>query len=240
MPRVRVLTWNVWFGAHMFEERSRALIRELERRRPDVIALQEVTPPLLRRLERDTAGYTLHGADTPMAYDVLLMTRVPVTATRALELPSQMGRRLLVAELANGLVVATVHLESTAPYFEERAAQLAIIGPALIAAGDDTCFVGDMNFDDTATLEPATLDRSFTDVWPALRRGEPGFTVDSVTNTMRTEFVGKARKRIDRVFVRGTRWKPTKIELVGTTPIDEEGTFTSDHFGLAVELEETG
>ena len=45
-----------------------------------------------------------------------------------------------------------------------------------------------------------------------------------------------SRKRIDRVFVRAARWRATHIELVGTEPIDAEGTFTSDHFGLSCTL----
>ena len=44
---LELVTWNTWFGGHMFEERTEALLDELARRRPDVIALQEVTPALL-------------------------------------------------------------------------------------------------------------------------------------------------------------------------------------------------
>lgn len=233
--RIRVLTWNVWFGSYMFDERATAVIREIERRRPEVVALQEVTPALRARLIDELAGYELHGADLGQAYDVALLTRVAVDSLTTLVLPSRMGRRLLTARLANGLVVATVHLESTAPCVAERAAQLALIGPALVAAGDDVCLVGDMNFDDAATAEPAALDASSVDIWPALRR-EPGFSVDSDVNAMRASFVSLARKRIDRAFLRGSRWRAGSIELVGTTPIDDTDTFASDHFGLALEL----
>ena len=232
---VRVLTWNVWFGSYMFDERAGAVIAEIGRRRPEVVALQEVTPALRERLADELAGYELYGADTGRAYDVALLTRVAVEAFASIELPSRMGRRLLTARLASGLVVATVHLESTAPCVAERAAQLEIIGPALVAAGDDVCLVGDMNFDDAAIVEPAALDASFADVWPQLRR-EPGFTVDSDLSPMRAALVGLARKRIDRVFVRGNGWRASSIELVGTAAIDDTGTFASDHFGLAVEL----
>jgi len=237
---VKVLTWNVWFGGHMFDERRDALIAELGRRRPEVIALQEVTPELHAHLMRapwlpgyqisDEEGSTLGG------YGVLLLARVPVKRFRWIDLPTQMGRCLLIGELASGLAVATVHLESTGMCAPDRAAQLAIIQPWLIRTGEDACLVGDMNFAPEDPLENAALDPSFVDVWPALR-GDPGYTVDTDVNTMRFQIKDKVtRKRIDRVFLRSQRWRARAIELVGTAPIDVDGTFISDHFGLEVEL----
>ncbi len=40
---LQLITWNTWFGGHMFEERTAALLAELERRSPHLIALQEVS-----------------------------------------------------------------------------------------------------------------------------------------------------------------------------------------------------
>jgi tyrosyl-DNA phosphodiesterase 2 len=238
---VRVVTWNVWFGAHMFEERALALLAELERRRPDVIALQEVTPPLLGLLRRAPwvrAGYQLsddHGW-TLRRYGVLLLSRRPLRSLVLVELPSDMDRVLLIAELACGLTVATVHLESTAPCAAERATQLALIGPEL-AGHRDAVLVGDMNFAPGAPRETAALDPALIDVWPALHPGAAGYTVDTDVNTMRYQAKGHAdQKRIDRVFLRSERWRPAAIELVGTASIDAAGTFPSDHFGLEVTL----
>src|SRR5690348_7884001 len=101
---VQVLTWNVWFGSYMFDERAAAVIAEIARRRPEVVALQEVTPALRDRLTAELAGYELHGADTGAPYDVALLTRVGVDAVTSLALPTRMGRRLLTARLASGLV----------------------------------------------------------------------------------------------------------------------------------------
>jgi len=129
-----ILTWNVWFGAQAFNARATGLVREITARRPDVVALQEVRPEMRRLLERHVPGYELFGGDSVFGYDVMLMTRIG-TAVRGdvVELPSRMGRRLLAVELTSGLVIATVHLESTAPCGPERCAQLALIGPWLAA-----------------------------------------------------------------------------------------------------------
>ena len=231
---MKLLTWNVWFGEVQIRERATALVREIMRRNCEVVALQEITPPLRGFIERNLPHYELHGGDSMFGYDSMIMTRIGVASLDIVELPSDMGRRLIAVQLANGLLVATVHLESTAGGERARVAQLKLIDPWIAAKSPDAVFVGDMNFDDFAAREADALDDSFVDVWPALRPREPGYTVDSKVNTMRW---GKVQKRIDRVFLRSPRWEARAIELVGTTAIDATGTFTSDHFGLEVILE---
>lgn len=239
---VRLVTWNTWFGGHMFEDRRDALLAELERRRPDVIALQEVTQALLRGLLAAPwirAGYQVSQRDV-VSYDVVILSRLPIRRMAELELPTEMGRRLLIAELACGLAVATVHLESTSEEARTRAEQLRIIQPALAARYPDAVLVGDMNFEPGDALESAALDATFVDAWPALRPGEPGYTVDTDVNTMRLQVRSTpTHKRIDRVFVRSARWRAQSIELVGTRAFDVDGTFVSDHFGLETVLTAT-
>ncbi len=236
---LRIVTWNVWFGEHRFVERGRALLAELERQRADVIALQEVTYPLLAAILAAPwvrAAYQVSELDV-IGYDVVVLSRVPIVRMMPLPLPTAMGRRLLVARLACGLDVATVHLESLREQAPVRAAQLRIIQRFLAELGEDVVLVGDMNFEPDAPLEHAARDPSFADVWPELRPDDPGFSVDSDRNPMRLRGPGdRTRKRIDRVFARTRRWRPAAIELLGTAPIDGAATFVSDHFGLGAEL----
>jgi len=236
---VRLLTWNVWFGGHMFDERRDALFAELQRRRADVIALQEVTQELLLALLEEPwvrAAYQVSEREL-ISYDVVLLSRLPIRRMAEVKLPTDMGRRLLVAELACGLAVATVHLESEHEQAITRANQLAIIQPSLAERYEDVVLVGDMNFKPGDPVESAVLDPTFVDVWPALRPDEPGYTVDTDVNTMRLQVRSTpTHKRIDRVFARSSRWRARSIELIGTRPIDVDGTFISDHFGIEAVL----
>ncbi len=236
---IRIVTWNVWFDDHKLEERGVGLLAELGRRRPHVIALQEVTYALLAAILQEPwvrADYQISDVDV-IAYDVIVLSRLPITRMMTLPLVSEMGRRLVVARLGCGLDVATVHLESTSARAAERATQLRAIQPALAEASENAVLVGDMNFDPAAAHESAALDPSFVDVWPALRPDEPGYTVDGERNAMCVRATREQhRARIDRVFARSRRWRPQAIELVGTAPIDRAGTFVSDHFGLEVTL----
>jgi tyrosyl-DNA phosphodiesterase 2 len=235
-----ILTWNVYFGGHMFEERRDGLFAELRRRRPEVILLQEVTPELLDALARepwvqrdyelsDRDGHSLEG------YGVLLLSRLPLRGVSWRELPTEMGRQLLIGKLDNGLAVATVHLESTDAGGPDRIRQLGLIQPVLSAL-PDVVFAGDMNFTPDA-VENQLLDPDLLDLWPALHPDDPGYTVDGERNLMRRQLRSASRKRIDRIFLRSRRWRARRIELVGTAPIDVDGTFVSDHFGLEAELE---
>jgi tyrosyl-DNA phosphodiesterase 2 len=232
---VRLLTWNVWFGGHMFDERREALLVELARRRADVIALQEVTPELLASLLDEPwirAAYQVSQLEVS-TYDVVILSRLPIRRIAKVMLPTDMGRHLIIAELACGLAIATVHLESTREEARMRAMQLRIVQPALAEHYEDVVLAGDMNFQPGDPVESAALDPTFVDVWQALRPEEPGYTVDTDVNTMRLQVKSTpVHKRIDRIFARSPRWRARSIELIGTQPIDLEGTFISDHFGL--------
>lgn len=240
-----LLTWNTWFGRLRFRERSAALLNELSWRAPDVVALQEVTEPLIRLIAADPyvrAHYQLSDLDGSTfergaSYGVLMLSRLPIARAGTLALPSRMGRRLLVAQLENGLTVATIHLESTPECALERAAQLRIIQPALAELSEDVVLMGDMNFAAEAPLETAALDPSFLDVWAQRHPGHPGYSVDSLRNDLRRQAEGgqHSQKRIDRVFLRSARWRADSISLTGTEAIDG-GLFISDHFGLEAVL----
>ena len=234
------MTWNVWFGSWMREEREVALWEQLDALEPDVICLQEVVPEhllgaaLTRRRER---GDWL-SAESIHDYDVLLLSRLLPRSHERVELPSCMGRALELARLPTQppLTVATVHLESTRHEQAARIEQLGIIVEQL-AGEPNVVLVGDMNFPPGDPAEARV--RGWTDAWIELRADEPGYTVDSQTNLMRRMTKPKPkRERIDRVFVRGEAWKVTKIERLGMEPITpgDLSTYVSDHFGLLVEL----
>jgi tyrosyl-DNA phosphodiesterase 2 len=241
---IKALTWNVWFGGHRYDERVPALLETIGQADADLIALQEVMPEFLNELVAApwSGGYKFSDRTgrTLGDYGVVILSRLPVTRFDFVQLPTVMGRKLLVADVDAGgtpLTFATVQLESMESA-ETRARQLGLIFPALANRAPDCLLVGDMNFEPDAVLENGMLDPTFTDVWPALHPDDPGYTVDSQVNRMRWQVKQKlTRKRIDRVFLRGTL-APSAIDLVGATPhAGDEELFPSDHFGLRVTLD---
>ena len=241
---MRIVTWNVWFGELEREARQRALWAEIAALRPDLVCLQEVVPEHLLGPEiqaKREQGWWVSD-DHILDYDVAMLSRTPVKSSERVPLPSAMGRELLVARLntAPPLTVATVHLESTASMTELRVRQLAEIRRRL-AEEEEVVLVGDMNFPAGERPEAALL-AGFRDAWPLIHPEEPGFTVDSRANEMRYLVKQEhTQARIDRVLVRGERWRIAGIERIGMSSLSGDPlTFVSDHFGLCVDLVPVG
>jgi tyrosyl-DNA phosphodiesterase 2 len=249
-PELTVLTFNVCFTDHYLQERCEALLRIVEGCDADVICLQEVTSAYLKYIlnqEWVRANYYVsdYTGGTIQRYGVLLLSRIPIVSLMLHDLPSIMGRKLLVAELRinNQIVkIATVHLESGGKlYAFARAPQLELIFSSL-ANSKQAILMGDFNFCSSWREENAKIDRNYQDMWAVLRSGEPGYTEDTDINLMRLEYTQKHKKvRFDRILVRSSTpgWQPKSIELLGTNPIssDYPNVFPSDHFGLVGRLE---
>jgi endonuclease/exonuclease/phosphatase family metal-dependent hydrolase len=246
LPRtVRVVTLNVWFEPRNREHRTRALLAAIEGWDADVVALQEVCPPVLERLlvaEMVREEYDVAVGDASEGYGVVLLTRLPFAAVHELPLPSVMGRSALAGTWlgADGaqVAVATVHLESTRQLGARRIEQLERLGHALEGA-PTALVVGDLNFDPRDPEETAR-DPRFEDVWARLRPSEPGYTEDTERNALRlwTERGVAKQARYDRALLRGSALRPQRVELVGTDPFPTPNgpTWLSDHFGLMVDL----
>lgn len=241
-----IATWNVWFGEYGFEERSGALLTEIEKLRPDIIGLQEVTPRLLRIIAQCKwvrKMYTLSEV-RPGAmgdYGCLLLSRIPLRGVRKIALPSEMNRYALVTDIVsdNGtFTLVTIHLESTKSGHVVRGQQLQKLFDELEKVSP-VVILGDFNFCSTDREENARLDSRYFDLWPMLRPDEPGFTEDTVINSMRLAQTGKGKQvRYDRILLRddSDQWRACSIELLGTKELEPE-LFVSDHFGLIAKLE---
>jgi endonuclease/exonuclease/phosphatase family metal-dependent hydrolase len=245
---ISCVTFNVWFGERCFEERFLALMALLEQRRPDVIALQEVTTPFLAGLRATPwirRDYTLSDfmGSTLSSYGVALLSRLPVESMALHDLPTRMDRKLLLGYLLvndTRLAVATVHMESLVDSAPWRARQLEQIFRTL-KGERDAILMGDFNFCSSWAEEQACLDRQYMDVWSALHADKPGYTADIALNPMlAASSKDKKSSRYDRVLVRSDvpGWEPESVELIGTEPIapDRPDVFPSDHFGIFARL----
>ena len=255
MPRprkLRLVTWNIWFGEHRWMDRLDALLAEVERAQADLIALQEVTRRQLSRIletdwvQRDFAVSDAQGLSLD-PHGVLLLARPSLQDLRLIGLPSRRHRKLVHAELdteCGPIQVVTAHLESGADAVALREAQLHIAARVL-GNGSAAVLLGDLNFDAERDPEEDHVPPGLVDCWRALRAGQAaGNTLDPIENAMRAAMVeetGTQRPlRCDRILFRPDadhRWQPTAIRAIGTTPIDSAGAlYASDHFGLLVEI----
>ncbi|ADO68259.1 poly(A) polymerase [Stigmatella aurantiaca] len=256
-----VATFNVLFDLHEAElldtpRRIPAALSLLRSADADIIALQEVTEPFLRAL-LETPWIREHyflsegpGAATVTPYGQLLLSRFPFASLS--QCVFSRDKRVIAGEIrlkGGTLWVATLHLTSHRAHASSssRAAQLrAIVGwaNALGTQGlhsPDVVLAGDFNFSEDAPEGHAFAQHGFTDVWPLLRPGEPGYTFDPERNGLATVMtVSGRRQRLDRVLVRSPsgRLTPRAVTLFGETPLPAPEApaggplFTSDHFGV--------
>lgn len=238
-----VATFNIWFDDYHAEQRYRAIADLLCARRPDVVVLQEVTPAaeelfLEQKWIRDEYLSVSAVGDHAGNYGMLTLSRVPIVRATHSQLPTRQSRGFLEAELAiDGAqqIVCCVHLDSGKSSARLRGWQLRRIFRALRSA-ENALVLGDFNLRDT---ENDQIAAPFCDVWPALRPDEAGYTENTSINLMRFDARNKKRHvRFDRVLIKGTRWRATSIELLGTEPIspDLPRVFPSDHFGVECRL----
>ena len=246
--RLALLTYNVWFGEFLWQERFAALLDVVRACRPDLVALQEVTPRHLEYLlavewvRREFRISDITGS-TLQPHGVLLLSRLPLRNLGLQELPSDKDRKMLVAELGLGsrsVCVGNLHLESSPQATPVRLAQLDKILPRLQSV-QRTLLMGDFNFDPVQMPEQARVEQYFRDLWAELRPDEPGFTEDTAINDMLLSHKGKEKQvRFDRILLRSPQpgWIAESVQLIGTRPIapHQPDLFPSDHFGLAGSL----
>jgi len=68
-----------------------------------------------------------------------------------------------------------------------------------------------------------------------LHINDPGYTYDTETNSMTRVAVKYRviRSRCDIILAKkSTLFNATEIGLLGTNPIDKDGNYTSDHYGV--------
>ncbi len=237
-----MLTLNVWFGAREQLRRARAVTELLESLAPSVVALQEVTNPFLEVLAASRALGERYWISEPSfeGHGAVLLSSLPPVETWLAQLGGATGRTMpwaVVEAFGARIAVGGVHLESGRHNAPVRAEQLAECF-ARLSPYEHALLVGDTNFADGEPVEEAVLTIDWVDGWRSTHPAtDPGYTRDTGANPMAASLRNGdlVQRRIDRVLVRSTRFRPRRSELVCTAPI-ADGIWPSDHFGLLVEL----
>jgi poly(A) polymerase len=226
---LRVLTWNtLWdrYDSDLIDTARRRplLIEALERADADVIALQEVEPPLLAMVTA-MSGYTVCGGEDVEDCGLVLLSRLPVLEAGHHALNPHKGVSAVVVRGADG-PVAVLNTHLTSDHHPEgerrRVAEVARLAEGLSDIDCPVVLLGDFN---GAAIDGLGL----ADTWQVVH-GDETPTFDPRANPLAkvSSLTGRAG-RLDRVLVRGTR--PVTAELLGTV-----APFVSDHYGVAVEL----
>lgn len=212
-----IYTQNIWFSPLHREERTYALIEFILLNKPDIVCLQEVTPPvrdIILSNNNITQIYTWDD-DEFGGYGVAIMSKLEVDDVIILPLLSTMGRNLLTVQLDNS-VIGTVHLES----LNNEQIRLIQLNNIITQMQDVPVFIlaGDFNM---KSNEQPVLPPEYTMYNQFL-------TYDGADNKM-INSTRYAPQPFDRFLVKGCTLK--SIQRVNDQPF-KDNIYISDHYGL--------
>lgn len=252
---ISCVSYNIWFAQSFQKERAIALAQLLETLKPHIICLVEVRQePLqfLMSLNWVQQNYFLSTNTIPLGGALILSHKVLLPRPLFMHhtWPTNMPRIFLTAKfevqasvINNSFAVGCVHLESMSSQ-PMREGQLRVCSQVLRSA-KRALLMGDFNISEKKE-ENCSIERMlpfYTDVWRLLYKKNPGFTRDTVKNTMVSGATVK-RFRIDRIMCKSSKEQvqlvPRSIKIVGNAkfgnlPNDRgitQDVFISDHFGL--------
>ena len=216
-----LLTWNIWFDDKDIIQRTLQLITQIKSLSPDIVALQEVTVPVLLILKKKLP-YNFAGFPLNQAYDTLILSKHPITNWERYELPqTHMGRNLLLVTIKKEKTVqiGTFHLESvfdkTAPIKEQQLKYIEEI------TSPNTILMGDTNL---TKQNPKT---TMKDIFQLIDEPQAyKFTYDGKTNPY---IKSSKQSRLDRIYVKHDV-KVLQFFLTGTQ------IPASDHYGVFTKI----
>jgi poly(A) polymerase len=240
-----VVDWNVLGDAEERTQRLPALLAALREAKPDIITVQEATTWFCTALAAEPWAADLRrvevDSDQPFPGGLAVFTRLPVTRSSVVELPTTMGRCGLCVEVMLGrtpLCFGVVHLDSLLTDGPTRVAQVRTMA-RMLKPYADSILLGDFNCADGDPEEREVLPGT-VDVWRLLHPDLTGFTWDIQRSPMakRNSFADEPSRRLDRVLLRSAAWQPIAMTLLGTeaVPGTDGRVFPSDHFGVRVVL----
>ena len=231
LDSLKFVTYNVWFSEKNWENRANALFNVIRETNPDLVCFQEVTPHFLSKLLKISwIQQSYFVADSSFAsvipYGVFMISKIPFVNIMLHDLPTNMGRRFLLAEFSlnnSSFYVGTVHLESMGNT-QIRMMQLRAI-QEMTMSYDNVIVMGDFNFS-FGMPENALIEASpdWIDTWERAN-----------TEAARSEYTCKGFI-IDRVIHKGGLLVPISINRIGTLPSASVADLSSTELPLPAPL----
>jgi endonuclease/exonuclease/phosphatase family metal-dependent hydrolase len=265
VPRLRILTLNIWNRQGPWRKRLCLIQRELQSLDPDLVGLQEVMrhqPGSIDQASEIAAGLGYHvayGAASRSSgggeFGNAVLSKYPILVVENVSLPgepSEEARSLLHVEVdapVGRVPFFTTHFAWKPEHSQVRLRQAVAVVDAIDAAtvpgGFPALLVGDFNADpDAEEMRVIREGRStagrgapFIDCFGAAGDGSPGHTFAS-SNRYAANGCEK-NQRIDYIFTRGVaRGARGDVVLARVACLTPQGrVFASDHYGVYAEIE---
>lgn len=262
---MKLLTYNISFDYVDFELRMKAIIDIILNTKPDVVALQEVTPHSFNILKESSLSSTYNFSKEMfiVTYGCLILSKHPIIENKDIKFPNTlMGRSLsyiTVKHNEQNYLFADIHLESEfarlakkhnnksdkekvmhiISQIPHKIDQFKFMFEHLKQYNDHNIFImGDTNI--TELENPLfKLPKDYTDIFTSLNF--PSIISNNLYYTYdyvkNNRILGKFRSRLDRIYTNAKDIDKSveSFELVGCE-FNVNQKCPSDHFGIMVTI----
>lgn len=242
---MKLLTVDMCMQAGQLQERLEALGKLVQSKRPEFVALQNVSNEVVKKITSSGWGARYNLINPPTKYETRTKPTVAILSTY----PAQDSSTLRYHETASNKVllkgyfvmydkqkqphiisICTTHLEEGKEASETREKQ---INEAFLSLTDDEdCFVlGDFSLlnDIDGDLH---LNGGWRDAWVTSGKGDGDTFVPSANPLIKNK--EEPRGRPDRVFYKTMRYQLDSVEVVGKGSVSGAGLQISPHFAVLV------
>ena len=250
---MKLLTIDMSVRVNLLQERLEALGTLIQSKKPEFVALQNVTNDMLKRINGTTWGALYNIIHPPYTFETRTKPTVAVLSTY----PAQDSSTLTYHETATNrgllkgyyvmydklnkpfvICVGTTSLESGLKESEIREKQLN--EAFLSSINEEDCFILGNFALDTDIDGELTFDGGWNDAWLCIPGNtiSNGDTYDPDKNPLiKDDPFGSGRP--DRVFFKSRRYKLDSVEIVGKEPFQQmrgSSVHVSTHYGVLAQF----
>lgn len=241
MPKIKLLSYNLWFENYKLESRMNALIPIIKKNDPDIMCFQEVTPDMFTFLTENLSEHIYYYPKiVTKKYETVFFSKYNFVNKMTYLLPTRMNRSLRIVKIEiNGKIfsIANCHFESQ--FSTEYKNELKLNQYELVKSILDNMkkvYEKDIILCCDSNILECEENKFFDDLrwhdcWKLLGNEENKYTYDYDSNEHLLFLGRKFRSRLDRILFTG--------ELISSNfrlLDNKENLSPSDHHGIYVEF----
>ena len=225
--------YNLWFDNHDQEKRTKKLCDVIIKNKIDVLCMQEVTSKVYDKIKLSMKYHYPKKITKP--YECAIISNYPILNTKTIQLPSNMGRKLIIIKISvNGtnVIVCTTHFESEFKKDNcKKIKQFDYVATILNRICDNyknVIFCSDTNIINNEEFIFNSSFYKFSDGWEICGSNEKNkYTYDYNTNKY---LKGKFCARLDRILFRCKNIECGEFNLIKEDVSDHHGAIIKFKF----------
>lgn len=204
---LKILSYNIWFDEYERSNRLSSLFQVITNENPDIVCLQEILSTQYDEIKENISYKYAFPDKINNGYGCAIFSKFPIVKSKALKLPSNMNRMLLLVQIGQ-VIVANVHFESEFNNIcnntkLQQYHYVSTLLTKLYNTYNNVIMCADTNL---MKVDECTYNKyfeHFTDAWSIMKVKYHEYTYDFLTNKHLQMRNLKFRSRIDRMLFKG-------------------------------------